>query len=973
MTRLPSAPTQRIDRQKSLSFTYCGKAMQGFDGDNLASALFAQGVRIFSRSLKYHRPRGLYSLDGESANTLVAVDGVPNLRAEQTLLRQGMSVEPQNFKGSVENDRLGFIDKLDGLMPAGFYYRMFHKPYRLWPMISKRLRQAAGIGTLNPDKTFDAHRYPELYLNCEVAVLGGGPAGMSAAIAAAQKGLRVVLVEGRPWLGGFYDWRTRRHQDSPLYERGRDLARQAEGLENLRVMTHAFVTNLAGDNLVVGFEVGGPEEHFDERYFEIRAQAVVVATGCLERPLLFEHNERPGVMQVACAQRLAATYAVAPGQRAVFSVGDDLGLEAALFLAQEGVEVACVADARREGQDESLLQDLAGRGIPVLTGWVAQQARGKKQLQGVTLTSLDGVGQREFDCDLLVASAGQSSNYGPLSTVGARLALDRHTNMFLPVELPPRVHPAGRLLGLTDPGAIEASGRKAGLAAAGEAGADCAAELKRAEDELKELPGPAKGCDLIAAPGISGRKAFVCFDDDATLKAVRQSADQGMDQPELAKRFAGIGLGPGQSGVPGHNLPLVMARLRGEEPGGLMPTTVRSPLVPMSFATVAGPQHDIFKRTPLHPEQEAAGAVFRRVGVWKRARYFSQDLTSAVEILAVRTGVGVIDVSTLGKFRLFGPDAEKALQRVYISNMTKVKEGRLKYSAMCNLDGCLLDDGVVTKLGDNDYYFTTSTGRAGSTIEWFRYHARYENWDFNLVNLTDALGALNLAGPQARRVLAKLTDADVSNQALPYMGFAQVMLKGKVPAKVLRVGFVGELGYELHVPASWCPVVWSWIMEAGREFDIRPFGLEAQFVLRLEKGHVIIGQESEQRTTLLDLGLGFLWDRQDYASKKVGAPALRFAAEQTGRLKLVGFTAPAGQGPKDGAVVYQGGKIEGFVCSSRHSVTLDKTVGLALVRDHLAQEGNRLDVFQYERSEKRLAVTVTKPPFYDPQGKRLRM
>ncbi|MBW1713896.1 MAG: aminomethyltransferase family protein, partial [Deltaproteobacteria bacterium] len=366
---------------------------------------------------------------------------------------------------------------------------------------------------------------------------------------------------------------------------------------------------------------------------------------------------------------------------------------------------------------------------------------------------------------------------------------------------------------------------------------------------------------------------------------------------------------------------------------------------------------------------------FRRVGVWKRARYFSSDLTSREEIQNVRNKVGLIDVSTLGKFRLHGPDALKVLQRVYISDMSQVRPGKLKYSAMCNQDGCLLDDGVVTKLGENDYYLTTSTGRAGGTIEWFRYQTRYDGWDFNAVNLTDTLAAINLAGPQAREVLVKICDADLSNEALPYMGFQEVTLGGQVKAKVLRLGFVGELSYELHLPSSQAQSVWNWLMEAGAELGIRPFGLEAQFVLRLEKGHVIIGQESEARTNLLDLGLGFLWARKDLASKKVGAPALRFAEKQKDRLKLVGFTMnDPDQTPGDGAIVYEGQDVMGFVCTSRKSVTLGQSIGLALVQAPLTKVGGTLNIFQNDGpGEEHFQATVSPTPFYDPQGQRLRM
>ena len=977
MSRLPKVPTQRIDQNQTLSFNYRKKNLYGFVGDTLATALYANGVRIFSRSLKYHRPRGLYSLDGISGNCLMAVNGMPNVQTETTPLEKGMVVEPQNVMGSPENDLLSILDKFDALMPAGFYYGMFHRPYRLWPFFQKILRQAAGTGVIDKTKQWDKSRYEDLNLHSEICIIGGGPASMAAAIAAADQGCRVVLLEARPWLGGFYDWRTFEEETGhPPYKQAQKSADALKPYTNIRVFKQAFVNNLVGDNLVTGFQVGGPDDDYDQRYFEIRAHSVVVATGCIERPLLFENNDRPGIMQIACALRLANTYGIMPGGEAVFSVGDDLGLEAAATLADLGLKVIGVADARKQGHNPALTGALAERNIPFFPGWVASRAEGKRTVHGAVLGDLSGKQTRHFDCDLLIASAGLTPITGHLTTVGAKMTYDPHTGFFLPTRLPPRVHVAGRLLGYTDPRSIEASGRLAGLTALQDTGAQTDHPFRETKEMLAELPGPASGCHIVTGPRTgSDRKCFICFDEDGTLKAVRQSIETGFDIPELAKRFGGFGLGPGQGGIPNHNLPLVMAKLRGDKLGSLVPTTVRSPLIPTLMMTYAGSKQHVFKQTPLHREQERLGGVFRTTGAWKRARYFSEDVSSRQEIQNIRNHVGLIDISTLGKFRIFGTDALKALQRVYISDMNRTTQGKLKYSAMLNEDGCLKDDGVITPVGKHEYYFTTSTTRAGETIQWFRYHTRFENWDFHMINLTDALGAINLAGPKSREVLTKITDANVSNDALPYMGYQEILLGGIISASVLRLGFVGELSYELHVPASQTQTVWEWLMEAGEPFGIQPFGLEAQSALRLEKGHVIIGQESEQRTNLLDLGMGFLWDRKDTENNKVGAPALRFAEDQPDRMKLVGFqTDNSSQIPGDGSVIYEGDNIIGYVCTCRFSTTLDKIIGLALVKTAVEKTGDPLNIYQNDgRRPKRFTANVVSTPFYDPKGHRLRM
>ena len=882
-----------------------------------------------------------------------------------------MHVKEQNVKGSARFDWMGFMDRLDWLMPAGFYYRTLHKPAAIWPIAMKQVRKAAGLGTISPDFQMRGV-FDEIYPVADICIIGGGAAGLNAALAAAESGLRIILLEARPHLGGCFDYRVSPYnEDKKLFERANELADQVRQKDNIRVFAHTAMVGAYNNNLITAFQVGSAQAEFDERYIEIRAQSVIVATGCIERPLLFEHNEKPGVMQVGCAHRLARTYGLLPGETAVFSVGHDPGLEAAVDLFDLGLRIAGVADIRQDGQDPQWVAALEERRIPLFKGHVATRAHGGRQVDKVTLTALQGSDQRTIDCDVLVASAGFTPVNGPLTTAGARLAYDAHTGYFLPTDLPEKMFVAGRMTGRNHPFAIEASGRLAGLQASAACGKDNRTVLAEAQTNLADLPGPEPGCSLVMAP-VKGRKTFICFDEDATVKNVRQAIDFGFDVPELVKRFAAVGLGPGQAGIPGHNLPLFVARYTGST-SPPKPTTVRPPLVPTFLATYAGANHDMCKRTPVHAIQASAGGVFRRIGVWQRARYFSDDIKCRQEILNVRNNVGLLDAATLGKFRIHGPDALKALQRVYVSNMGKIKEGRIRYSAMCNDDGCVIDDGVVVKTGANDYYFTTSTGRAGATVEWIRYHTRYDNWDFHLVNLTDALGVVNIAGPNARKVLEKVADVDVSNTAFPFAGYRKFTVKEKIPLRAMRLGFVGELSFELHVPSSWMPALWEILEEAGREFGIRSFGLEAQNVLRMEKGHVILGQESEQRTNLLDLGLGFLWDRTKSEAKTVGAVALRQAEADPDRLKLVGIRMEDnGRAPRDGSIIVDE-RVRGYVCTARKSFSTGEAVGMALVDSPLTGIGTRLAIYEDECNGQRLYANVVAMPFYDPEGQRMRM
>jgi len=985
----------------------------GYHGDTIASALWGRGEHTFGRSFEYHRPRGLYDLEGEGASQLVSIDGVPNQSAGTVLVKEGMVVTAQNVRGHPRRDLFGLLDRFDRWMPAGFYYKLFHRPQATWPFFQNRMRSLAGLGVLDPHADFDDSRRAELYLNADVVVIGGGAAGMVAALAAAERLDRVCLFDARPWLGGHLDWRVREHEGGPLYARGRALAERVDAHPSIRVFRGAPVTGVWGEKLVTGFQVGTEDDWHDERHWECRARAIVVATGALERPLVFGDNDRPGVMQADTAWRLARTYSVRPGKVVAFSTADDLALEAALDLATLGIEIAVVADARPEGHDPELVAGLRDRGIEVLAGWAASHALGRKHVRGVELGPLGGesgpgpagagADTRRFACDLLVASAGRQPELGPLTSAGAKLAYSTHRHAFEPMTMPPGVSAAGRILGLTDVESIEASGHQAGFEAAAACGADGptvatvrastgAWDIAPPRDRPAELPGPAPGSAHVHGPDLGeGRKAFIDYDEDGTWKNAVQCAAQGFDVPELAKRFGNFGLGPGQYRVPGQNLAMAMAEIAGTPLEEIRGTTVRPPFIAPSLATLAGPGHDVHKRTPLHDDLAARGAIFRRAGPWKRARYLSSDTACLEEIRNVRENVGLLDSSPLGKFRLFGPDALRALQRVYISDMTKAKPGRAKYSAMLNDTGNIIDDGVVVPVGEDDFYFTTSSNRAGTTVEWFRYHTRYDGWDYHLVNLADALASINLAGPNARAVLAKITDADLSNEAFPYLGYRTIEVGAGVTARCLRLGFVGELSYELHVPASTAQYVWDLLWTAGEEFGIRAFGLEAQNCLRAEKGHVIIGAESEQRVTLIDIGMGWLWDRDDTASKKVGAPALRACAEQPGRLKLVGLQVDDAAGSfgrgaaalADGAIVVGGDEIVGYVCTTRHSDALGYRYGLALVRDDFATEGMKIGLYQHAASQPasrrgarlgptRFEATVVSPHFYDPKGERLR-
>lgn len=978
MARLPKSPMQHITHDSEVLFFYRGKPMKGLAGDTVATALYANGVRIFSRSMKYHRPRGLYNLDGFSSHCLMTVNGEPNVRGCRTPLREGMSVVPQNVLGTPEWDLMSIMQVFSFAMPAGFYYKVFHKPDWIWPSAQNMIRRAAGLGRIDPEMPDGV--YENRFLSAEVCVIGGGPAGMQAALTAAKAGVRVILIEMRDHLGGALDYRRAPVGSGvPAHRYAAGLAEEVRACGNIQVFLNAAATSIYQSNQVTVVQRGGPGDAFREAYLEIRARSVVIATGAIERPLLFENNDLPGIMQASCAHQLAHTYGLKPGNRAVLSGAHDGMLELTCDLADLGVEVAAVADARSGGLDESLVARLRDRSIPFHPGYSAAKAHGFRSVSGATLKPL-GSGQLsvKVDADLLVASAGQSPLFQLLHVAGAKMAYDNAAGAYLPVQMPPAVHAAGRVLGVESTDACLAQGRVAGCSALLDVGVDASGELRDARDQLASLPG-SKASPQALLPHGARRKCFVCFDEDVTVDQVARAMGEGYDQVELVKRYTTVGTGPSQSALSGVNLALLVAGIKGLAPGEVMPTTIRPPVVPTSLATLAGRRHGSSKRTPLHDGQVGLGGTLKLAGVWERARYFS-DAAARSEVESVRTNVGFIDVSTLGKFKLFGPDALKLLNRVYAGNMDTVREGRLKYAAMCSEQGVIIDDGVVTRLGENEYYFTTSTLRAGSTGEWLSFHSREEGWQAYLVNLTDALAAVNLAGPRSRDVLARVTESDCSDTAFPYMGFRRMRLCGSVEGFVMRVGFVGELSYEIHLPASRGAALQEAILEAGKDFGIAPFGLEAQSVLRLEKGHVILGTDTDNHSTLHDIGLGWVWDRSKTRAKTVGAPALRFTEAQTHRQKLVGFMMDnPGETPSDGSVVVVGSTVKGRVTSSRYSPTLRQSIGLALVDPDLAVMGGSLDFYTDGKLNqgavpeiRTVRGRIVPTPFYDPRGERLK-
>jgi len=864
--RLPPQPDERIDRTQEVVFTFRGKPVRAFRGDTFGSALFADGQRVFSRSFKYHRPRGLLCCSGSCPNCMMTVDGTPNVRVCAEPVREGADLTPQNVLGSLEHDLLAVTDKIGGpFTPVGFYYRTMIRPRRAWPLYEKFLRNAAGLGRIDPHAE-RSDRYDTEHRHAEVLVVGGGTAGREAAGRYAADGKHVVLVEENPYL----------EIDEGDFEvlRGRALGIWEGGL----------VPVDAGNVL-----------------YRYRTEQIVVATGAIEQPLVFPGNDLVGVMLPEAVRRLVDDWAIRPGERAVVVTVDENGREAAARLKGIGVEIGGVYDLRRERIREIV-------------------ARGRKGV--LRSVELDG---RRIDCDLLVMSGGRQPAYSLLAQAGARVEYVPESGAFLPTEIPEGIEAVGSVAG-------------EGLSAA--------------------IP-------AATYNGASGKgKCFVCVCEDVTDKDLKRAIAEGFDSLELAKRYTTVTMGPCQGRLCHVPSIRVYARENESDPGTIGTTTARPPWGPVTLGVLAGRPHEPAQRSSIHHRHKELGGRMMWTGTWRRPHSYG-DVEA--EVQAVHGAVGLIDVSTLGKLLVVGPEAADFLERLYPNRFGDMKAGRIRYAVLNTDAGRIMDDGTIARLSDDAYYVTTTSTGAGAVVEWFEWWNAVWGLDVQIADITGALAAVNVAGPRARELMTRLTDLDVSNEAISYLDARQGKIAG-VPSLVLRIGFVGELGYELHFPSPYGEFVWDTILERGEDLGIRPFGLEPQRILRLEKMHILVGQDTDSESNLIEANMPWIvkFDKDDF----VGKWALEHVRARGPREQLVGFEMEDGRMPPEGGqVVIKERRPVGRITSARWSPELRKVIGMAWVPTELARDGAEFFVTidgGFDKAHVRLT------PFFDPEGERLR-
>lgn len=988
----------RIDRTKTVSFTFDGRAYTGLAGDTLASALLAHGVHLMGRSFKYHRPRGVMTAGSDEPNALVTVSRdagrtAPNLRATQVELYEGLAAISQNRYPSLHFDIGGINDRFSSLLPAGFYYKTFMWPQSFWAKVYEpRIRQAAGLGRVPTAP--DPDRYLQRHAHCEVLIIGAGPAGLAAALAASDRGLRVILCDEQSELGGSLLADTTSliaGKPAQLWLAETLAALAARPNVQLLPRTTGFgyyPHNHVGLVERVTDHLSHPDSRLPrERMWQVRAKEVVLTTGAFERPLTFPENDRPGILLADAATTYLNRYGVKPGQRAVIAAANDSGYRAALALAEAGVDIALIADLRRSPAGTGY--DAARRaGLPIETGQTIAGTSGKLRVDGATIAAVaeDGTVWRSRDiaCDLVLMAGGWTPTVHLYSQSLSKLEWDEALQAYVPGAVAPGQHlrAAGAANGAYGLDAALRTGTEAGAAAAGtqEQPSSVFVTVGDAPDASSLLGALPHGRDA------SRVRAFVDFQNDSTAKDLKLAVLEGFRSVEHAKRYTTTGMATDQGKT--SNMPMlgVMAQARGVSVPEIGFTTFRPPFTPTTFGNFAGSARgDLFdpvRRTAIHPWAEAQGAVFEDVGLWKRAHYFPQngeDMHAAVgrECQAVRSGVGIFDASTLGKIEVVGPDAAEFMNRMYINPWTKLGLGRCRYGVMLREDGFVYDDGVVGRIAEDRFHVTTTTGGAAAVLNMMEDYLQTEWPDLRvwLTSVTEQWAVIALQGPKARTVLAPFVEGiDLSPAAFPHMAVVEGKICG-VPTRLFRVSFTGELGFEINVPPSQARQVWEALYAEGRKHGITPYGTETMHVLRAEKGFIIVGQETDGTATPDDVGLTWAIGKakRDFVGKRsLARPGMVDAK----RKQLVGLLSA------DGRTVLQEGMqivadphqpapktVLGHVTSSYMSAVLGHPIALAMLEAGRSRQGETLQVLMPGGAA--LAVKVVSPVFYDAEGARL--
>ncbi|AOK32097.1 MULTISPECIES: sarcosine oxidase subunit alpha family protein [Burkholderia] len=988
----------RINRAQPLTFTFNGRTYQGYQGDTLASALLANGVHFVARSFKYHRPRGIVTAGVDEPNALVQLESgaytVPNARATEVELYQGLVATSVNARPSLEHDRMAVMQKFSRFLPAGFYYKTFMWPRKWWPKYEEKIRDAAGLGRA-PDVR-DADRYDKRYAHCDVLVVGGGPAGLAAAQAAAASGARVFVVDDQRELGGSLLSCRAQIDGKPALQWVEKTEAELAKQPDVTILTRSTAFGYQDHNLVT--VVQRLTDHLPisvrkgtrELLWKIRAKRVILATGAHERPLVFGNNDLPGVMTASAVSTYIHRYGVLPGRVAVVATNNDRGYQCALDLKACGAQVT-VVDARPSTRGE--LAAVARRnGVTVMSGAVVMAAQGKLRVASVDVASYTngkmGARLATLVCDLVAMSGG----FSPVLHLFAQSGGKAHWNDDKACFVPGRPVQAETSVGAAA-GEFELS---RALRLAFDAGVDAARAAGFTDAVRPAVPHVVETADDAILPvwlasgidaAVRGPKQFVDFQNDVGAADILLAAREGFESVEHVKRYTAMGFGTDQGKLGNINGMAILAQALGKTIAETGTTTFRPNYTPVSFGAFAGRELGDFldpvRKTCMHEWHAGHGALFEDVGNWKRPWYYpkpGEDLHAAVarECLAVRNGVGMLDASTLGKIDIQGPDAVKLLNWVYTNPWNKLEIGKCRYGLMLDENGMVFDDGVTVRLGEQHFMMTTTTGGAARVLTWLErwLQTEWPDMKVRLASVTDHWATFAVVGPKSRQVVRKVCeDIDFANDAFPFMSFREGTVAG-VRARVMRISFSGELAYEINVPANAGRAVWEALMAAGAEFDITPYGTETMHVLRAEKGYIIVGQDTDGSVTPHDLGMGGLVAKsKDFLGRR---SLTRTDTAKADRKQFVGLLSDDPQ-----HVLPEGGQITeadataradgtcamlGHVTSSYYSPILKRSIALAVIKGGLDRIGDKVAIS--DASGTRASATIASPVFYDTQGVR---
>lgn len=974
-----------IKRDRPLKFTFDGKSMTGFEGDTLASALLANDQLLVGRSFKYHRPRGIVTAGSAEPNALVSVGtdarSTPNTRATMIEFHDGLTARSQNCWPSLRYD-IGALNALfSPLLGAGFYYKTFMWPKGFWEKLYEpMIRKAAGLGTAVMRD--DPDLYEKIWAHCDLLVVGAGPTGLMAARTAARAGLRVVLADESFALGGSLLSETTRIDGLPAAAFADQLIAELSSLANVTLLPRTTVFGWYDDNVFGAVEqvqkhvaVPSPDRPV-ERLWRIIAKRAILATGAEERPLVFGGNDRPGVMTTGAVRTYLNRYGVAVGRSVAIFANGGAGYRTASDLRAAGVDVAAIIDPRSNATDQ------APEGIKVMRGAQVVGTQGRMRLSSMIVERMGH--RQEIACDALAMSGGFSPVVHLACQRGAKPVWSDAAQAFLAPDVGNGLEVAGSAAGLDR----LMDCLRDGAAKASEIAKDLGFKVRKAS--LPEVEGDydPSFAPLWYVTGSIG-KAFVDFQNDVHVGDLSLAEREAMGFVEHSKRYTTTGMATDQGKLGNINAVGIIAGMRGISPASVGTTTFRPFYTPVSMGVFAGTsraeQSRPVRTSPLHGWAQKNGAEFVESGLWYRAAWFARKGEAGWrdsvdrEVLNVRANAGLCDVSTLGKIELFGKDVAEFLNRIYCNAVLKLPIGKARYGLMLREDGMIMDDGTLSRLGQNHYLISTTTAYASEVMSHLEFASQvlWPELDVRLLSVSDQWAQMALAGPKSRMILEKLVQDDISNGAFPHLAAKEVTLKGGLRARLFRLSFSGELAYELAVPAGYGEAVADALMEMGASHGICAYGVEAMNVLRIEKGFVT-HSEMDGTVTPDDLGLGrmFADKKPDFIGKRMSS---RFGLTAADRYQLVGLLpVDPDDAFKVGAHLLKEGarpsllNDQGHVTSVCHSPTLGFCIGLALLKSGRERIGEKITVWDGLHGQEVLA-TVSQPVFVDPAGQKLHL